>query len=90
MTDYHQRAIICNHIFGDSHPVLLVVHAADGEWMFLCGGEHSDDADQYQVAGIGHLVDRDPSLAELLDLPAGHAAERTAPGGYWDKTVWVE
>ena len=35
------------------------------------------------VAGISHIADADPSVAELATLPLGHIAERTDPSLPW-------
>jgi hypothetical protein len=35
--------------------------------------------------GVGHLVDRDPSLNECAELPVGFEAERTSIGGTWEQ-----
>ena len=90
MTDYHRRAFVCNHVLHATKPVLLVVHSVDDEWMLLCGEGHPNQADQFAILGIGHVLDRDPSLSELLDLGAGYSAERPFPGGQWARSAWIE
>jgi hypothetical protein len=75
---------ICDHVFRNERPVLLVVYE-DGDWSFLCGGDdHSGD--WCNVVGIGHLVKRDPSLNDCADLPDNFEAERAAPGSAWIRT----
>ncbi|WP_152565180.1 MULTISPECIES: hypothetical protein [Methylobacter] len=72
---------VCPHVFKATRPILLVVHE-DGDWQCLCGGnDHSDDG---HLVGIGHLVERDPSLDELVDLPDGWEAERHSPEQPWE------
>ncbi len=78
----NQKSYICVCVFRQEKPVLLV-DRSDGEWCFLCGGPHPDDATYHRVVGIGHLIDRDPSLREVLDLPADWEAERSAAGQPW-------
>ncbi len=73
---------ICPHIFENSRPILLVVHD-DGEWQFLCGGnDHGHDC---HIVGIGHLVDRDPSINKCADLPNGFMAQRAALDQPWTR-----
>jgi len=84
MTSFAQRnlaAYVCNHVFEDTRPILLVVHE-EGDWMFLCGDSDHDLGD-CRVVGVGHLVDRDPSLDVCADLPKGFEAERSAVGELW-------
>lgn len=76
-------AFICRHIFAESRPVLLVSHA-DGDWQFLCGDGH-DVGELPHVVGLNHLLDRDPSLEELVDLPVNWEAERTEVGAPWHR-----
>lgn len=57
---------------------------ADGDWQFLCGGEHIN----YEIPkliGIGHLLDRDTSLMEIIDLKENWEAEREKIGGKWER-----
>jgi hypothetical protein len=63
----------------DGASVLLVVH--DGDWQFLCGGDHSEQGPI--LLHLEHLLERDPSLNELADLMCGHRAERSEPGQPW-------
>jgi hypothetical protein len=80
--DRHQKAYVCIHVFEKTKPVLLVSRA-DGDWAFLCGEGHEDDASNYRVVGIGHLFDNDQSLSSLMDLAPDWEAERTAPDSPW-------
>ena len=76
------RVYVCIHVFDMIRPVLLVANE-DGEWMFLCGSDHVDRADNFRVVGAGHLIARDPSLAECLDLTPGYEAERKSNEHEW-------
>ena len=65
-------------------PVLRVTHDADdGTWQFLCGT--TNDSDDARVVGLGRMYARDPTLAEVADLPEGWAAWRLAPGEAWER-----
>ena len=70
----------CEHVFSGS-PILFVSHSG-GDWQFLCGGDHEASA-QPRVVGIGHLLDRDPTLTELESLPVDWDAERDTPDSAW-------
>jgi hypothetical protein len=80
----HERAYVCIHVFQGSAPALLVSRP-EGDWCFLCGEMHPDDESSYRVVGIGHVLERDPSLDALADLPADWEAERKALGGKWKR-----
>ncbi|MBU2714106.1 hypothetical protein [Zooshikella harenae] len=70
---------VCPHVFQKTRPILLVIHE-DGEWQCLCGyGDHTSE---------GHLVERDPSLNQLSDLPDGWEAERESPENTWLRTKY--
>lgn len=60
----------------------------EDDWTCVCGGEdHTQDASDFAVVGLEHLVDRDPTLAEVLDLPVGWEAERAKPGSPWERVA---
>lgn len=77
-------AYVCSHVFEKKRPVLLVVREG-GDWQFLCGGEHDRDAIPL-VIGMNHLIESDPSLAELDDLPSDWQAERSSVGLPWRRS----
>jgi hypothetical protein len=58
-----------------------VSHDADGAWQFLDGDVGEDD--EPALLHREHLLDADPSLAEVLDIPAGSRAERDTPTSPW-------
>lgn len=78
----HKKSYVCTHVFEGTRPVLLVSRP-EGDWCFLCGAEHEDTASAYRLMGSDHLVDRDPTLSELEDLPADWEAERVDLQSSW-------
>jgi len=65
-------------------PVLQVVHDEDGTWRFLDGVPvNREDA---ALVSLEYLVNVDPGLKELADLPAGWRASRAAMGQAWENT----
>ena len=76
-------AFVCSHVFVATRPVLLV--ARDGtHWMYLCGGFHEEN-EEYKVIGREHLLARDETLFESLDLGDQMEMERAAVGGPWER-----
>ncbi|MCS0585531.1 hypothetical protein NX784_28520 [Massilia pinisoli] len=83
--DFHHKAYVCIDVFENRKPVLLVSRP-DADWCFLCGEEHPDDASYYRVVGIGHILEKDPSLKEVMDLQPDEEAERSSPDSSWVRT----
>jgi hypothetical protein len=88
--DRHTRAFTCARV-RDGAPVLLVSHA-DGDWQFLCGGEHDgvDGPDGIVLVCLECAVADDPSLNELADLCGQWSAERERPGAPWERHDGME
>ncbi len=72
------------HVFLATRPVLMIAHD-DGDWSFMCGDADHGNED-WRVVGVGHLIDRDPTLNECADLPDNFEAERASVGKPWVKT----
>jgi hypothetical protein len=85
--DSHAKAYVCNHVFEGSRPILLVSRV-EGDWCFLCGDYHEDNASAYKVVGIGHVIDSDGTLLELHDLPADWEAERQNTDSKWTRSLY--
>ncbi|WP_437730194.1 hypothetical protein [Sorangium sp. So ce1335] len=84
MTERELAAYVCEHVFEGSRPVLLVAHE-DGSWQFLCGDSHGSDAIP-RVIGMNHILEADPSLCDVLNLPDNWEAERSSVGLAWTRT----
>jgi hypothetical protein len=82
----HAKAYVCTHVLELSRPILLVSRP-DGDWCFLCGGNHTNDASEYRIVRIGHAIDSDKSLLALHDLPVDWEAERQSADFSWVRTV---
>jgi hypothetical protein len=71
----------------DGAPVLEVAHSAHGCWHL---GGHSDatppEPSTPAAASWAHLVERDPSLAQVAGLPRGWTARRGSPAGCWHRS----
>jgi hypothetical protein len=76
-------AITLRQIVRDGAPVLLVTHDEDDHgWQFLDGSEVPSASDAMIVC-MSHIVETDPTLYELADLPPGWRAWRTSARGEW-------
>jgi hypothetical protein len=82
-----QKSYTCTHVLEDGQPILRVSHDVDdGAWQFLCDGLH-EDAAVGRVVCLGCMVERDPSLQALADLPPGWGADRATPSAPWERSV---
>lgn len=60
----------------------------DGCWQFL-GPDQPEEADAMVVA-LGEVVELDPSIKELADLPLGWLAWRAGPDEVWQRAPQEE
>ncbi len=79
----HTVVVTLERILSGVSPLLLVTHDADGGWQFL-DGEHVFEEDGATVL-LGEMVQFDPSLLDLADLPTGWYAWRVAPDQPWQR-----
>jgi len=87
-SDRSTLCISCSHAVDDGDSVLVVSHSG-GDWVLLCGHtDHGQDEDDgtLRILHWQHLVDRDPSLEDMIPaLEVDYSAERTVVGGEWRK-----
>jgi hypothetical protein len=80
----HTKAFISKAVQEHMEWITYVTHdLSDGAWQIL--GETGVESGGPELACLHHMVERDPTLAELADLPKGWYAERTAPGEPWER-----
>ena len=78
----HTQAFLSETVHNGAEHVTYVSHdAEDGAWQFL--GESMSDGGGPVLSCLHHPIDRDPTLAELADLPLGWYAERGKVGELW-------
>ncbi len=72
------------HVMRDGHDITYVFHNADDHgWQFHWAGE-KDLADSMVVC-LSEIVDHDPSVLEVADLPPGWRAWRERRGAEWHR-----
>ena len=74
---------VCSHIFEKKSPILLSVRDEDG-WQFLCGNEGCPENSQPRLIGVGHLIHRDPSISELVNLKLNSFAQKIHSNAEWE------
>lgn len=77
-------AITTVNVIEKDFPIVMVIHYADDHsWAFLCGT--TDNPDDGRVIGMGEVVEIDPTLVEIADLPPGWSAWREQVGEPWHR-----
>lgn len=64
-------------------PILRVCHDYDADWQFHGDAPLSPDELEPKLVSLGHLFERDPTIATLHDLPYGWRAERETVTSQW-------
>jgi len=66
-------------------PILQVFHDDDdGGWQFLDGKPISRD--EAKLVSLRQMLQQDPTLAQLADLPLGWMAVRSGPESAWERS----
>jgi hypothetical protein len=85
-------AVIQRTVLDGQVPALEIVHTADNSWLVGDGVNDPNEPGACVVAGIWHVIDLDPTIADLASLPVGQVASRSAVDAVWafDVHEWVE
>jgi hypothetical protein len=73
--------ITTSRVLDEAHPILLVAHDVDGDWQCLCGT--TNDSEDGRVVSLATIVEMDPTVAELSNLPIGTRAKRQSAEHRW-------
>lgn len=76
-------AFCTGKVVHDRLPVLQVSHDANGDWQFL--DATTDDIGKPVLMCLGCVLERDPTLSRIGDLPLGWSAYRPDVGGEWER-----
>jgi len=67
----------------DGKPVTYVSHDIDGDWQFFSEDKYADFEAVAKVVGLKEMIEHDPTLASLFELPKGMAVTRARIGDQW-------
>lgn len=75
-------ALTTRQVLEDKSSILFVTHYADDDsWAFTCGTTNaSEDA---RLVSMAKVVELDPSIIAICQLPPGWEASRSAVGAQW-------
>ena len=74
-------------VLHENHPILLVCHDDDGDWQFLCGA--TDAPEQCKLIYLKDIVELDPSVNEVADLPLDWRAWRENVDAEWRREARI-
>lgn len=74
-------AFATRHVVEGSRPILEVYHDEDGDWQFVCGTTAA--AEDGRLVCLGCMLEHEPALAQLADLPRGWMARRDHSQAPW-------
>ena len=78
-------AITTRAIIHDGDWIGLVSHdLEDGGWQFL-GLRGASDTEEAMVVALHRVLEMDPSIAQVADLPLGWRAWRQTADGPWER-----
>jgi hypothetical protein len=75
-------AISTKNIVYNAASILKVTHDDDGIWQFLDGSSELEEDDAV-VVSVGTIINIDPTLKEILNLPMGSKAFRKDKSSTW-------
>jgi hypothetical protein len=77
-------AITTRQVLTEGFPILRVTHYADDEdWAFVCGTTNATE--DGRVVAMESVLELDPTLRTIADLPAGWSAWRERVGAPWHR-----
>lgn len=81
-------SLTTKQVLEGSLPIIEVYHEHDGCWQFLCGTTPAEE--DIKVVCLGCMIDLDPTLVELADMPRGWSAGRESPDHPWSREEYEE
>lgn len=82
-------AIIQRTVSAGEFPALTVIHDDEDDWLVSDGVHDPNGAGASSVLHLHHVVDLDPSLAQLATMPPGHVAWRSTASDTWVIEEWT-
>jgi hypothetical protein len=76
-------AVVQRTVLDGRLPALVVAHADDGDWMVGDGVNDPNEPGATIATHMRHVVDRDPTVGALAELPPGSRADRESAAHPW-------
>lgn len=82
--DLNVAVFTTRYVLREGESILNVFHHEDGAWEFTCGTECEDDKD-YLIVSLEEIINIDPSVLQVADLPLGESAYRSSREMPWQR-----
>lgn len=70
-------------MLNEGSPIVFVSHDDDGDWQFL-GTESNLSEEDAMIVSLGEILEYDPTLLSIMDLPVGKEASRISVDDKWN------
>jgi hypothetical protein len=86
--DSSGAVLLCHHVAKEGKPILRgrrdePVSDEDSGWQFRCNAVPSKDIKKAQIWSLQEVLQLDPSLRSIVDLPHGKIVERRSRQESW-------
>jgi hypothetical protein len=82
INDLNKAVFTTVYVLNRISPIVYVSHDADDDWQFF-GPEKNVQIDKARVMSLGEIIEMDPTVKELLNMPIGTEAHRKDIGSEW-------
>lgn len=72
------------YVIENNSPIVYISHDMDGDWQFF-GPEQNVGIDESRIVLLGEIIEMDPSIQKVLDIPNGTTAYRKSQESEWIK-----
>ena len=74
------------YVMQDKHTITFVSHdLEDGAWQFLSNDQPENNEGMAMLVSLKEIIDQDPSILEVSDLPIGYVATRQSKKDNWER-----
>ena len=81
MLDKKQAVFTTKFVIEDNSPLTYVSHDNEGDWQFF-SQEDANESDA-RIVSLEEMIDRDPTINQILNIPTGKAAYRNNISDEW-------
>lgn len=79
--DLNDYVFTTRFVVENNLPIVLISHDEEGDWQFL--SEEGAIESEARIILLGEMIQHDPSILEVADLPIGAKAFRDNPNCPW-------
>ena len=81
--NYNQYVITTRFVISDGSMISRVIHDDEGDWQFL-GSEQEIHKSDAIVLSLSEILEHDPTLENIINLPTRKQAFRTSIKSPWE------